>query len=133
MTNEQKRKHIILFMRKKGEALGDAYPTYFTEEDEEELKEWPPEEVDDVWTFLDEVITTEWPADSTVCPWCISMGAVCRGCGYGKRHGPCGSLTSEYYSFQIGCCPEGIVSFLEREERPVEDLWEEARKEVTDD
>jgi len=129
MTLEEKRKAIILFMKKKGVALkpwgGDRY---FTEEDEQELRRWPPSKVEVAFSGINSALEEGDHGDASLCPWCQADRSICSNCGYGERHGHCNPDEDNTYGYLL---TRGDVEVLEDLIGDVvEDLWKSSLEEV---
>ena len=132
MTTKEMQEVLVLFMKKKGEALkpwgGDLY---FTKEDEKELREWPPSKVEVVFSRINSAIEEGDHGDVSLCPWCQAHGSVCSNCGYGERHGRCDPDEDNTYGYLL---TKGDVEVLEDLIGDVvEDLWKSSLEEVKND
>ena len=124
MTLEEKRKAIILFMRKKAEEISRltndlvSPEEYFNDEDEEEIAGWPEDDVEFAFQKLDR---TTGENDCDWCPWCALYFGSCESCGYGHRHGVCavGDNSNSYGSIVYEVGRDVLIS-----------LWSQAKEEV---
>lgn len=82
---------LLDFMQKKNEIIRKhTQMDIFTPEDFEEVKSW---RVKLCILALDKL--NHRSNDINNCPWCL-VTSGCYSCGYGKRHGDCGSRLSRY-------------------------------------
>lgn len=81
-------------------------PPYFTLEDNQDILSWPDTLSKEVFQTLINNLKTYKISDTETCPFCIRLQVLvgrlqnesCRAfCGYGERHGVCGSAEENDY------------------------------------
>lgn len=128
MKIEEKRKAIQRFMQYKAEVFG--FPSYFTQEDCEELERWPESSISSVFKNLNQVSECNNVDDSDWCPWCIlHIRNYCKGCGYKKRHGVCSELDSTYDELLKYLNADSFVEWFKDHNKSFNELWKLAKEE----
>lgn len=113
------RNKLVEFMKLKSSVISDQIKdiNYFTEQDEEQLKQFTDKLIKRVYLCIKYTITVEIlhqkhkkiripkkiehiPFDAFICPFCIvfySMDNYCKNCPYKENHGYCLSDDSDYH------------------------------------
>ncbi len=63
----------------------------WTENDRNDLQSWPPDLIHNILIKM----------APTNCPWCMRFKGDCESCSYGKRHGICKNIHSDYRNVEI--------------------------------
>lgn len=107
---------------------------YLNDEDLEEVDTWDRETCEEIWKTVENAIYE--PTDVNICPWCILNKVIdgkilmCGNCNYGKRHGECKELGSNYSKITNDINNKtGFVSIVELL-FPLEDFIQEIVKRV---
>ena len=99
------REMLVEFMEGKQallDKLGIHSPRYFTEQDKEEMLGWDEDVARKVFNRIEkEIDDGECSLTEYVCPFCLVVMDCwdfedCNSCGYGKRHGFCREMNSEF-------------------------------------
>ena len=119
MTAKEK---IIKFMRMKAERIKELVGVdfYFEDEDEKEILNWDDEVARKVWEEIKSNIehARVCGLPGHTCPFCVYYAfqcfdktdvGRCDECGYGKRHGICFLVDSDYHKIkQKGICGKDL-------------------------
>ena len=107
------KEKLLLFLEKKNEVVerrtGLVHINYISFKDLEEIKNWKVQECVKIYNEIVAAVKKSNIGktilyDVATCPWCLKYqedfrtanNANCKNCNYGKRHGICSDIPSDY-------------------------------------